>query len=140
MDFIGHRQRTDRGLVDRSDQSDSKGTQASDRREFVRLDGAFQVAYGVCGGHGTEVPGFTRDMGIGGICFAVPKTNAVVGDHLTVEISVPGYENPLYFLGTVRRVERIKEHTEIGLQFDFLGKSENYKALLAELVREHGGE
>ena len=112
----------------------------ANRREFPRLNGAFQVRYGVCGAHGPQVPGFTRDMGIGGICFAVPKTEAKVGDHLALEISVPGYEEPLYFLGEVKRVEHLDGRSEIALSFEFLGKSENYKELLEQLIREHGVE
>ena len=111
---------------------------ATNRREFPRLNGAFQVRYGVCGAHGPQVPGFTRDMGIGGICFAVPKTDAKVGDHLALEISVPGYEDPLYFLGKVMRVERLDGRSEIALSFEFLGKSENYKELLDQLIHDHG--
>ena len=117
--------------------SSSPTSAAADRREFPRLNGAFQVRYGVCGAHGPQVPGFTRDMGIGGICFAVPKTTARVGDHLAVEIAVPGYEDPLYFLGEVVRVDQLDGRSEIGLRFEFLGKSENYKGLLDELIREH---
>ena len=78
-------------------------------------------------------------MGIGGISFAVPHTTAKVGDHLAVEIAVPGYEDPLYFLGEVMRIDEIEGRSEIALRFEFLGKSENYKELLDELVREHRG-
>ena len=79
--------------MEQNHKSPSPTSIPDDRREFPRLNGAFQVRYGVCGAHGPQVPGFTRDMGIGGICFAVPKTTARVGDHLAVEIAVPATSN-----------------------------------------------
>ena len=105
-----------------------------DRREFARLEGSFQVRYGVCGSHGKQVPGFTKDMGIGGIRFLVSETDARVGDHLALEILVPGHETPLYFLGQVVRVIETEAGKEIALRFDFLGKSDNYKAMLSQLL------
>jgi len=125
--------------VDQLPSDSSQVSTTSNRREYARLKGSFQVRYGVCGAHGEQVPGFTNDMGIGGIRFTVPKTEAVVGDHLTIEIAVPGHEDPLYFLGQVMRVLQTDAGAEIALRFDFLGKSENYKALLDRLVSEHGG-
>ncbi len=109
----------------------------SDRREFPRLKGAFQVRFGVCGAHGQQVPGFTKDMGIGGIRFSVPETDARLGDHLAVEIAVPGHDQPLYFLGEVVHLTETEQGKELGLRFDFLGKSDNYKALLADLLEAH---
>lgn len=109
----------------------------SDRREFPRLKGSFQVRFGVCGAHGKQVPGFTKDMGIGGINFCVPETDARLGDHLAIEIAVPGHDTPLYFLGEVIRVTETEAGKELALRFDFLGKSENYKALLAQLLDAH---
>jgi len=95
------------------------------------------VRFGVCGAHGQQVPGFTKDMGIGGISFTVAQTDARLGVHLAVEIAVPGHEAPLYFLGEVVRLTESADGKELGLRFDFLGKSENYKSLLAELLDAH---
>ena len=126
--------------MDQPNPSSSDASTLPDRRGFARLHGTFQVRYGVCGAHGPQVPGFTQDMGIGGIRFTVSSTDVTVGDHLAVEIVVPGHEDPLYFLGQVLRVDQSDAGAEIGLRFDFLGKSENYKELLEQLVRDHGGK
>lgn len=114
------------------------GQQALDRREFPRLRGSFKVRYGVCGSHGRQIPGFTEDMGIGGIRFVTPSSDAVVGDHIAIEIAVPGYEAPLYFLGQVVRHQETDSGTELAIRFDYLGKSDGYKAMLTDFLGAHG--
>jgi len=109
-----------------------------DRRGFPRLKGAFKVRYGVCGSTGRQVPGFTEDMGIGGIRFVTPSSDAVVGDHIAIEIAVPGYEKPLYFLGQVIRHRETDAGTELAVRFDYLGKSDGYKAMLTDFLTAHG--
>ena len=109
-----------------------------DRREFARLKGTYKVRYGVCGTHGRQVPGFTEDMGIGGIRFVTPSSDAVVGDHIAIEIAVPGYGVPLYFLGQVVRHQKTTAGTELAVRFDYLGKSDDYKAMMAEFLVAHG--
>ena len=76
-------------------------------------------------------------MSLSGLTLMTPDTNAKEGDQLAVEIAVPGYDKPLYFLGEVVRVTETEAGKELGLRFDFLGKSENYKALLAQLLDSH---
>ena len=111
-----------------------------DRRDYARLNASFKVRFGVCGGHGREVPGFTNDVSLGGLCFVSPDTTAAVGDHLAVEISVPGFDEPLYFLGEVLRVSHAAKGTEIACRFDWLGKSDRYKDKLAKLLDVHSEE
>lgn len=110
---------------------------ATDRRDYARLKAQFRVQYGVCGGHGREVPGFTNDLSLGGICFVVPETKAHPGDHLAVEITVPGFEEPLYFLGQIVRARLVAGGTEIACRFDWLGKSDRYKEKLSTLIDAH---
>lgn len=109
-----------------------------DRREYARLKAAFKVRYGVCGSTGRQVPGFTEDMGIGGIRFVTPSSDAVVGDHIAIEIAVPGYEKPLYFLGQVIRLQQTDAGTELAIRFDYLGKSDDYKSMLTDFIAAHG--
>ena len=108
-----------------------------DRRDFPRLNASFQVRFGVCGSHGREVPGFTSDVSLGGVRFFVPETNTKVGDHLAVEISVPGFDDPLYFLGEVIRVTPATAGAEIVCRFDWLGRSDQYKEKLGALLEAH---
>jgi len=108
-----------------------------DRRDYPRLRASFSVRFGVCGCHGREVPGFTHNVSLGGISFVTPETKASVGDYLAVEINVPGYEDPLYFLGEVMRLERAAGGTEIACRFDWLGKSQSYKEKLTALIDAH---
>ena len=108
-----------------------------DRRTYPRLDASFKVRFGVCGRQGRAVPGFTNDVSLGGLRFISPDTAAEVGDHLAVEISVPGFDEPLYFLGEVLRVSRGPQGTEIACRFDWLGKSDRYKDKLAKLLEAH---
>lgn len=110
---------------------------ALDRRDYPRLSASFKVRFGVCGGQGREVPGFTNNVSLGGVRFISPDSTAQVGDHLAVEISVPGYDEPLYFLGEVLRVRRDAAGTEIACRFDWLGKSDRYKDKLATLLAAH---
>lgn len=107
---------------------------AVERREFPRLSAAFEVRYGVCGHHGREVPGFTNDLSVSGLCFVTPDTTARVGDHIAVEIKVPGFEEPLYFLGQVLRTRLVAGGTELACRFDWLGKSDRYKEKVARLL------
>ncbi len=73
---------------------------ALDRRDFPRLRASgFGVRYAICGHYGLEVPGFTTDVSCAGLSFCSPDTRAKVGDHLSLEIAVPGFDDPLYFLG-----------------------------------------
>ncbi|MEM8886255.1 MAG: PilZ domain-containing protein [Planctomycetota bacterium] len=109
-----------------------------ERREFPRLKGNFKVRYGVCGVHGRQVPGFTEDMGIGGIRFTTPSTDAVIGDHIAIEIAVPGGDDPLYFLGQVIRLNDSAAGTEIAIRFDYLGKSDGYRSILEQFLDAHG--
>jgi hypothetical protein len=118
----------------------SAHSKTTNRREFPRLDGEFTVRYGVCGSPGPQLPGFTRNVGIGGISFVVPHTDATVGDHLALEIRVPARETPLYFLGAVVRLVEDPDGLEIGLRFEYLGQSEDYKDLLDDFVQAHGGK
>jgi hypothetical protein len=113
---------------------------ATNRREFPRLQASYKVRYGVCGAPGRQIPGFTEDMGIGGLRFVSPESDAVPGDHLALEVLVPGYERPLYFLAEVVRTTEIAAGVEIAARFDYLGKSEDYKAMLNEFLSEHGAE
>jgi hypothetical protein len=101
------------------------------------LNASFKVRFGVCGAQGREVPGFTNDVSVGGLSFLTPDSRAQVGDHLAVEISVPGYEEPLYFLGEVVRVRRGPKGCDIACRFDWLGKSERYREKLQALL-DHG--
>jgi hypothetical protein len=107
---------------------------AVERREFPRLSAAFEVRYGVCGRHGREVPGFTNDLSLSGLCFLAPDTGARVGDHIAVEIKVPGFDEPLYFLGQVVRMRLVAGGTEIACRFDWLGKSDRYREKVARLL------
>jgi len=107
---------------------------AADRREFPRLSASFEIRFGVCGAAGREVPGFTNDLSLSGISFVTPETRAKVGDHLAVEIKVPGFAEPLYFLGQVVRTRLSAAGTEVACRFDWLGKSDRYKEKLAKLV------
>lgn len=108
-----------------------------DRRDYPRLSASFKVRFGICGGQGREVPGFTNDVSLGGISFVSPDTAAKVGDHLAVEITVPGFDEPLYFLGEVLRVREDPAGTEIACRFDWLGKSDRYKDKLQKLLGAH---
>jgi hypothetical protein len=116
----------------------SKKTEtALDKRVYPRLSASFKVRFGVCGGHGREVPGFTNNVSLGGVRFISPDSAAKVGDHLAVEISIPGFDEPLYFLGEVLRVLQNAAGTEIACRFDWLGKSDRYKDKLAALISAH---
>ena len=115
--------------------SDKKAT--IDRRDFPRLDASFEVRYGVCGGSGREVPGFTNNVSLGGISFISPETRAQVGDHLAVEISVPGFDDPLYFLGEVVRLIESPGGTTVACRFDWLGKCDRYKEKLEAFIKAH---
>lgn len=121
---------------------ESRGTdKAVNRRDFPRLNASYQVRFGVCGGHGREVPGFTSDVSLGGVRFFSPETSAKVGDHLAVEISVPGFDEPLYFLGEVIRLADAPAGTEVVCRFDWLGRSDRYREKLTALIAAHtGGE
>ena len=110
---------------------------AADRRDFPRLAGSFEVRFGVCGAHGREVPGFTNNLSLGGICFHTPETKAKLGDHLAVEISVPNFQEPLYFLGEVVRIGEEAAGYAVAVRFDWLGKSDRYKKKLAAFIDAH---
>jgi hypothetical protein len=112
-------------------------SEVMDKRVYPRLSASFKVRFGVCGGHGREVPGFTNNVSLGGVRFISPDTGAKVGDHLAVEISIPGFDEPLYFLGEVLRVQKNPAGTEIACRFDWLGKSDRYKDKLAALISAH---
>ena len=116
-----------------------KREEVADRRDFPRLSASFKVRFGVCGAQGREVPGFTSDVSLGGLSFHVPDTRAQVGDHIAVEISVPGFDEPLYFLGEVRRVNRGPAGCEVGCRFDWIGKSDRYREKLQALIDAHAG-
>jgi hypothetical protein len=117
-----------------------KAETALDRRDYPRLSASFEVRFGVCGGHGREVPGFTNDVSLGGLAFVVPQTRAQAGDHLAVEISVPGFDEPLYFLGQVVRTRLVPGGTEVACRFDWLGKSDRYRDKLSTLIEAHQAE
>ena len=108
-----------------------------ERRDFPRLKANFKVRFGVCGAHGQEVPGFTGDLSLSGFSFVTPETGARAGDYISVEITVPSYEEPLYFLGQVIRTHLVNSGTEIACRFDWLGKSDRYKEKLAALISAH---
>ena len=108
-----------------------------DRRNYPRLKASFGVRFAVCGRHKREVPGFTKNVSVGGMCFSSPTTNAKVGDHLSVEISVPGFDEPLYVLGEVVRVREEAGGYEVACRFDWLGKSDRYKEKLEALISAH---
>jgi len=114
-----------------------KLTPVADRRDFPRLRANFKVRCGVCGRHQPEVPGFTKNIGVGGIAFVIAATEAQINDHLAVEITVPGFDEPLYFLGTVVHVHEVDNGIEIGCRFDWLGKSDRYKEKLMALMEAH---
>jgi len=109
----------------------------ADRRDFPRLSGSFKVRFGICGALGREVPGFTNNVSLGGISFVSPATQAKLGDQIAVEIAVPGFEDPLYFLGEVVRVQEEAGGTEIGCRFEWLGKSDRYKEKLMAFLGAH---
>ncbi len=111
----------------------------TERRDFPRLKANFKVRFGVCGEHGREVPGFTGDLSLSGFSFVTPEAGARAGDHIAVEISVPGYEDPLYFLGTVIRTHLVDSGTEMACRFDWLGKSDRYEEKLSSLIDAHQG-
>lgn len=115
-----------------------KLTPVVDRRDFLRLNASFQVRCGVCGRHQPEVPGFTKNIGMGGILFHMAECDAQVGDHLAVEITVPGFDEPLYFLGSVMHRREVDAGVEIGCRFEWLGKSDRYKEKLSALIEAHG--
>ena len=118
---------------------DRKKSRVLDRRTFPRLRASFGVRFGVCGSHGREIPGFTSDVSLGGMAFSSPETSAKVGDSLAVEITVPGYDAPLYFLGQVVRVSEGASGCELAVRFDWLGKSDHYKEKLEALIDAHAG-
>jgi len=115
----------------------SKAT--DNRRAYPRLEANFTVRFGICGDHGQEVPGFTNDLSLSGFSFTARNSAAKAGDHIAVELSVPGYDDPLYFLGQVIRTRLLEGRTEIACQFDWLGKSDRYREKLAALLEAHGG-
>jgi len=110
-----------------------------DRRGFPRLRASFGVRFGVCGQHGQDVPGFTNNVSVGGFCFFSPDTRAIVGDHLSLEITVPGFDDPLYFLGEVVRIEKRSAGYDVACRFDWLGQSDQYKEKLEALISAHLG-
>ena len=110
---------------------------APDRRDFPRLRASFGVRFAICGHHGREVPGFTTDVSCGGLSFCSPDTRAKVGDHLSLEITVPGFAAPLYFLGEVVRVEKRAAGYEVACRFDWLGQSYEYKEKLEAFISAH---
>ena len=108
-----------------------------ERREYTRLHASFQVRFGICGEQGGEVPGFTSNISLSGLCFVTPETNARAGDHLAVEINVPGFSDPLYFLGQVVRTQLAPGGVEVACRFDWMGKSDRYQDKLAKLLEAH---
>jgi hypothetical protein len=118
----------------------SENDVATNRREYPRLQASYKVRYGVCGAPGRQIPGFTEDMGIGGLRFVTPESDALPGDHLALEVLVPGYESPLYFLAEVVRTSEMAAGVEVAVRFDYLGKSEDYKSMLTDFLAEHGAE
>ncbi len=99
----------------------------------------FQVRCSICGRNRREIPGFTKDLGLGGLRFVAPSSNAVVGDHVALEVTVPGFEAPLYFLGEVMRVAAADESgTEVACRFDWIGSSQGYRDKLASFLNAHG--
>lgn len=116
------------------DRKEHKLTPVADRRDFPRAGASFTVRFGVCGAHGREVPGFTNDVSLGGLSFSCPETDVEVGAHIAVEIGVPGYDEPLYFLGEVVRAVPGPSGVEVACRFDWLGKSDSYKDKLAALL------
>ena len=109
----------------------------SDRRGFHRLKTAYQVRCGVCGHSGQVVPGFTQNMSRSGFSFVAPESDATVGQHVTVEIRVPGYDDPLYFLGEVIWTRQTGGSVEVGCRFDWIGQSDGYRAKLQALLDDH---
>jgi hypothetical protein len=117
---------------------EDRRTGVSDRRAFPRLRASFQVRFGVCGGHRREVPGFTSDVSLGGLSFHTPETSAALGDHLAVEVAVPGYDEPLYFLGEVVWITEERGGYELGVRFDWIGQSDSYREKLDAFLKAHG--
>ena len=111
---------------------------ALDRRDYPRLDASFGVRFAVCGQARRSVPGFTSNVSVGGFCFHSPDTSVKPGDQISVEILVPGFDDPLYFLGEVIRVtEDVAGHI-VACRFDWLGESERNKEKLEALLAAHG--
>lgn len=110
----------------------------ANRRDYPRADGSHAVRFGVCGAHGREVPGFTNDLSLSGLSFSCPETNVKVGDHIAVEVTVAGYDDPLYFLGEVVRAVAGPSGVEVACRFDWLGKSDSYKQKLQALLDTFG--
>ncbi len=109
----------------------------TERRSLPRLKATFPVRFGICGEHGGQVPGFTNDLSLSGFCFLTPETSCRVGDHLTVEIQVPGFDDPLYFLSQVVRTQVVAGGIEVACRFDWMGKSDRYQEKLAALIEAH---
>jgi len=112
----------------------------ADRREFPRLKASFVLRYGVCGDLEGAVPGFTDSLSLGGISFLTQDPGPELGTHLALEISVPGYDDPLYFLGVVIRSKACPEAPGsrlVAARFAWLGKSDRYREKLEVLAREH---
>ena len=111
-----------------------------DRRQFPRLMASFDLRFGICGSPGEAVPGYTRNLGLGGISFVSENQECEVGGHVALEINVPGYDDPLYVLGVIKRVERnVDEEGRqlLACSFDWLGKTDRYREKLAVLTGAH---
>lgn len=81
------------------------------------------------------MPGFTNDLSLSGLSFLVKETGARAGQHLAVQVCVPGYDAPLYFIGTIVRTQLVPDGTEVACRFDWLGKSDHYKEKLGVLLQ-----
>ena len=115
-------------------------TPGAERREFPRLKASFVLRYGVCGDLQGAVPGFTDSLSLGGISFLTQDPGPELGTHLALEITVPGFDDPLYFLGVVIRSEPCPEapgSRQVAARFAWLGKSDRYREKLEILSREH---
>jgi len=129
------------GFADRDGVSENFSDPSDrERREFPRLQAAFDLRFAVCGGHGSAVQGYTNSISLGGFSFTSRDREADVGDHVTVEIAVPGFDKPLYFLGVVMRVEFCPDNPDsrmLAVRFDWLGKTDRYREKLAVLTGAH---
>ena len=109
-----------------------------ERRDFPRLVAPFRVRCSVCGRNRREIPGFTRDLGLGGLRFRTPSPDVAVGDHVALEVTLPQFETPLYFLGEVMRIEAAEDAFEVACRFDWIGSSDGYREKLHRFLAAHG--
>ena len=60
------------------------------------------------------------------------------GDHVALEVTLPQFEAPLYFLGEVMRTDAVEDGVEIACRFDWIGSSDGYREKLDRFLSAHG--